>query len=195
MELKLRQKRIDFIFSIVLSAVLAWMLWEARLWPPRTRLFPWSIGFFIFALSLLKVGVSLRDLLVTRESVRAKSGGPQGTKVGDMSAAKLRAAPTEALGAGSTAVILSWIVGIFLMIWLFGLRFGSLLATFVFLKGAAKESLKMSIILSVSTYLFFLLLLESVLEVALPGGQITALLGGGSVDSFLFNWVREAVFK
>lgn len=127
--------------------------------------------------------------------MRAKSGGPQGTKVGGMSAAKLRAAPTEALGAGSTAVILSWIVGIFLTVWLFGLRFGSLLATFVFLKGAAKESLKMSIILSVSTYLFFLLLLESVLAVALPSGLIAALLGGGSVDSLLFNWVREAVFK
>ena len=112
-----------------------------------------------------------------------------------MSAAKLRAAPTEALGAGSTAVILSWIVGIFLTVWVFGLRFGSLLATFVFLKGAAKESLKMSIILSVSTYLFFLLLLESVLAVALPSGLIAALLGGGSVDSLLFNWVREAVFK
>lgn len=61
--------------------------------------------------------------------------------------------------------------------------------TFVFLRFATGEGWKLSIVLSVSTYLFFLIVFDLALAVALPEGLIATFIGVQSIDVFIVRWI------
>ena len=50
--------RNDVLISAFLVLLLVWVVWEARDWPFRTRLFPWSIGFPVLGLALVQLGIA-----------------------------------------------------------------------------------------------------------------------------------------
>lgn len=197
MEPELRQKKIELIFSVIIAVGLGWMLWEARLWPPRTRLFPWSIGFVVWGLSLLKVGLSVWDVLGWHKAEEMVGlNGSRGTSPAAESSMDRETHLAETAGVLAedvirrrTISITCWIIVFFGTILLFGLKIGSLLMTFVFLRFATGEGWKLSIVLSVSTYLFFLIVFDLALAVALPEGLIATFIGVQSIDVFIVRWI------
>lgn len=197
MEPELRQKKIELIFSVIIAVGLGWMLWEARLWPPRTRLFPWSIGFVVWGLSLLKVGLSVWDVLgwhkaeemVGLNGSRGTSPAAESNMDRETHLAETAGVLAEDVIRRRTISITCWIIVFFVTILLFGLKIGSLLMSFVFLKFAAGEGWKLSVVFSVSTYLFFLIVFDLALAVALPEGLIATFIGVQSIDVFIVRWI------
>jgi len=54
----LSRTRNDILISAFLVLLLVWVVWEARSWPFRTRLFPWAIGFPVLALAMIQFGLA-----------------------------------------------------------------------------------------------------------------------------------------
>ena len=71
-----------------------------------------------------------------------------------------------------------------------GFRVGSGLLTLAFLKFGASESWKLSLAISLGTYLFFYLLFVQALAIHLPNGLLADALGMDSFDDYLFDPIR-----
>jgi hypothetical protein len=173
----LSQKRIEFLFSVLVLFFIAWALWEARHWPTHSKLFPWSVGFTVLALALIQVLVALRTAL--------KESSPPGQNRSDALNAVSRTGINQSAFENSVPAadprrrlltICSWIVGFFLGIWLLGFKLGSLCLTFLFLKFTAREKWIISIAIAVGTYLFFWLVFDIALKVPLDHGLILDLV-------------------
>jgi hypothetical protein len=57
------RKKVDFLFSIIVLLILVWMVYEARGWAMKARLFPWTIGISGIVLALLQLSFATRNLL------------------------------------------------------------------------------------------------------------------------------------
>ncbi len=202
------QKRIDLIFSILIAILLAWIILEARGWPPRTRLFPWSIGFVAWGLSLVRVGFAIRDVL--RPQHKLKTGDRTGFEPDRGATFEETEAPAEQLSIKSAierspaevndgvvrdriASISAWVIAFFFGIWFLGFKVGSLLLTFAFLKFGAKEHWKVSAVFGISTYLFFLIVFDFALAISLPPGLIAESLGLRSLDSYIVHLILDTI--
>ena len=51
------RRGLDLLFSAGIVLLLAWVVWEARGWPLRVKLFPWSIGIPLFSPRLRSSGL------------------------------------------------------------------------------------------------------------------------------------------
>jgi hypothetical protein len=173
------QKKIEFLFSVLIVLFFAWALWEAKDWPAQSKLFPWSLGFSVLALALWQVAVALRAALEER-----RAAGPA-EKIADAvnaSGDSSTRAPESNLLASDLArrramTIGFWIVVFFVGISLLGFKLGSLCLTFVFLKCAAKEKWTTSAAIAVGSYLFFWLVFDVALSVPLGSGLIGEYFG------------------
>ena len=148
--------RWEAVFTAAIVVAIGWALWASRDFGYRAGLFPWAIGFPLLALALAHLGLSLTG----KEPHRGVevTAGPEP----DL---------PKSLVYRRTAVIVGWIVGFFVLIWLLGFSIAVPLATFLYLK-AASEKWPITIVVTAFAWGFFDLLFNRALSVPFPDGQL-----------------------
>ncbi len=165
------------------------MLWQARDWPARARLFPWTMGWPALALALVQLGVAVRVLFAPPQRVGSveRSAGPARDVGPADTAAEARAAgeaeepeiPPD-LARRRALEMSAWIFAFTAGVVLFGFKIGAAGLALTFLRLAARESWVTSVAIALSIYLFFLLIFEVGLNIQLPMGFVP--------DTFGFEW-------
>jgi hypothetical protein len=215
----LSQKKIDLLFTFLLVLFVAWVVWEARDWPFRARLFPWAIGIPVLVMAVIQLGLAVRAALRAQAVAVQPAGAPAaaaaepapgpGTASGESSAvaAALAAAAAEERRETVEAVmdplvmrqralmIAAWLFAFFFGIWFLGFKVGSTLLTIAFLRFGAHEKWKLSIIFGVVTYLFFLLMFDLALNVPFGPGLIAESLGLNSFDSYIVDPILSPITR
>jgi hypothetical protein len=154
----LSRKQADLIFSIAITAIIAWMVWDARAWDARARLFPVAIGIPALCVALLQLGLATRAL---RRVDLAKAS---------VSGAALEPEPQLSQRTGQ---MIAWILAMAAGIVLLGFEIGSAVLTFAFLRFAARERVWLSLTLAGLTVLFFYVVFDRGLNIPLPPGLLT----------------------
>jgi hypothetical protein len=185
---RLSRTRNDVLISAFLVLLLVWVVWEARDWPFRTRLFPWSIGFPILGLALVQFGIA--SWKATRRQVDSAVDEVQG-KPGETSEATL----DPKLLMQRTRSIAAWTIAFAIGFWLFGFKVGGLLLSPAFLRFQARETWKMSILYGLGVYVFFLCGFEIALGVPLPPGIIATSFGLQSFDWYAINPMLNLILR
>jgi hypothetical protein len=178
------------LISAFLVLLLLWVVWEARGWPFRTRLFPWAIGFPVLALALVQLAYSLWSAIRHRSTRDVNSISSQ---AGEIAVAGVALDPI--LAGRRTLSIVVWTLAFALGFWLFGFKVGGLLLSLAFLRFQARESWTMSVLYSAGVYLFFLLGFELALGVPFPAGEIAASLGLQSFDWYLVKPLLNIILR
>lgn len=175
------QRSLDLFFSLCVTLLISWFLWEARDWSFYSRLFPWFIGVMVLVLALIQFGILLRRFRFCMPDADGESKedihyppSPPGKEGFDHES-----------DARRVVTIGCWIIVFFIGIWLLGFRLGSLILTMSFLRLAAKESYKNCIRLGAVNYLFFLIIFDLALGVPLFQGAVANWTGIESIDGFL----------
>ena len=185
---RLSRTRNDVLISAFLVLLLVWVVWEARDWPFRTRLFPWSIGFPVLGLALVQFGIA------SWKAIRRQA---------DSEVDEVRGEPGETAEATldpklliqRTLSIAAWTIVFALGFWLFGFKIGGLLLSPAFLRFQARETWKMSILYGLGVYVFFLGGFELALGVPLPPGIIATSLGLQSFDWYAVNPMLNLILR
>jgi hypothetical protein len=154
----LPRKQADLIVSLAITAIIAWMVWDARGWDARARLFPVAIGIPALCVALLQLGLSVRALRRVDLAKVSVGGG------------SLEADPKL---SQRTRQMIAWIVAMTAGMVLLGFEVGSALLTFAFLRFAARERVWLSLTLAVMTFLFFYLVFDRGLNIPFPPGLLT----------------------
>ncbi|MGH7927816.1 MAG: tripartite tricarboxylate transporter TctB family protein [Candidatus Binatia bacterium] len=182
--------RNDVLISALLVLLLVWVVWEARDWPFRTRLFPWSIGFPVLGLALVQFGIaSWKAFRGQLDSAVDEVDGEPGEKAD--SAATL----DSKVLTRRTLSIAAWTIVFALGFWSFGFKVGGLVLSPAFLRFQARETWKMSILYGLGVYLFFLGGFEMALGFPLPPGIIAASLGLQSFDWYVVNPILNLILR
>jgi putative tricarboxylic transport membrane protein len=127
-------------------------LWTALSWPPRARVFPFAIFGPILIVTIVNFVKDLRRQPWTETIAQTVA----------------EANLDEASFRKRTRNILLWIVGFFLALWLLGFPLGIPLATFVYLKIAAREGWLTSIVVTVGTWAFIVGVFGHFLDFVFP---------------------------
>ena len=206
------RKRIDLLFSCLLVLFLAWVVWEARDWPFRARLFPWAIGLPVLAMALMQVALGVREAM-QREPAYERPRAPAAVGAGaeppgsDTDRAAVAAALEAAaedheaaevdprLARQRALMISAWMLAFFFGIWFLGFKLGSTVMTIAFLRLGSHDSWKLSIIFGVATYLFFLLVFDLALNVPFGPGLIAEALGLQSFDSYIVDPILGPIMR
>jgi hypothetical protein len=178
----LSRTRNDVLISAFLVLLLIWIVWEARDWPFRTRLFPWSIGFPVLGLALVQFGIA--SWKAFRRQLDSGVDELQGER-DKKTESEVTLDPK--LSSRRTVSIAAWTIVFALGFWLFGFKVGGLVLSAAFLRFQARESRKTSLLYGLGVYLFFLGGFEMALGFPLPPGIIAASLGLQSFDSYVVN--------
>jgi hypothetical protein len=155
--------------------LLVWLVWEARDWPFRTRLFPWAIGIPALGLALVQFGLALWNAFRQRVAPEVDGDGE--------------------LLRRRTLSISAWTLAFAAGFWLFGFKVGGLVLSPAFLRLQARESWKMSALYGLAVYLFFLVGFEMALGFPLPAGVIAPSLGLQSFDWYVVNPVLNFILQ
>jgi TctA family transporter len=148
-------------FTLLIVAVLAAALWQSRNFGYRAGLFPWAIGIPVLALAALLFALQLAG----RESSRAV--GFAGLDLGiPASEARRR-----------TAVILGWIAGYLVAIWLLGFTLAGALCTFLSLKIGSRERWPIALAMTAGMAAFIYIVFERALHIPFPAGQLLLWFG------------------
>jgi putative tricarboxylic transport membrane protein len=200
---------LELATCVVVAAVVSWALWVARSWPFQARLLPWTIGFPLLALVLSQLGISTRRLSVGAAVAKASVAAPApveealllpvelATSIHDLEArasameheAEIEAPPVQ---RGRPVTIVAWCFAFALAIALLGFKIGASLFTFLFLWLTAREPWKVTLGLSVGTYLFFVVAGDLLKLTELDPGLVADWLGISSLDAFLLVPLFEA---
>ncbi|HZU04952.1 MAG TPA: tripartite tricarboxylate transporter TctB family protein [Chloroflexota bacterium] len=197
------RRKADLLFSVLVLLLVVWMVWEARHWPLRARLFPWTIGLPTVAIALLQVGLAVRQLVQARRAAGAPARPVEAPPGEDT--AVIAAAVESVLGADAAAeeaippavvrrrtlAMVAWILGFTLGITLLGFRLGGGLGTLAFLKLGARESWKTTLLLTLATYLSFFLLFDVGLNTPLPAGLLADALGVQAFDTVITEPIKR----
>ena len=140
------------LFSFAMIVVFAAALWPALSWPERARIFPVVIFGPLLVLSVANFIKDLRRRPWT-ESLKQTID---------------EAGIDEATFRKRTREILGWVVVFFLALWLLGFPVGIPLATFVYLKLAARESWTTSILVTFGSWAFLVGVFGYVLDFLFP---------------------------
>jgi putative tricarboxylic transport membrane protein len=140
------------LFSFGMIVVFAAALWPALSWPERARIFPIVIFGPLLVLSVANFIKDLRRRPWT-ESIKQAID---------------EAGIDEATFRKRTREILGWVVVFFLALWLLGFPVGIPLATFVYLKLAARESWTTSILVTFGSWAFLVGVFGYVLDFLFP---------------------------
>jgi polyferredoxin len=122
-------------------------------------LFPWVIGIPTVLVALSQFAKDVR-----------------GRKKTDETEAEARTVTPE-VARKRTLIIIGWIVGCFLLIWLLGFSWAVPLTIFVYLKLAGRESWPITLTVTLCSWLFFFALFERMLNVPFPQGYLFELFG------------------
>ncbi|MEX0806064.1 MAG: tripartite tricarboxylate transporter TctB family protein [Candidatus Binatia bacterium] len=136
-------------------------LWTALSWPPRARVFPFAIFGPVLIVAMVNFVKDLRRRPWT-ETINQT-----------LAAANL----DEASFRKRTRDILAWIVGVFLALWLLGFPLGIPLATFIYLKVAAREGWLTSVVVTVGTWAFIVGVFGHFLDFVFPDPALLSLFG------------------
>jgi Tripartite tricarboxylate transporter TctB family len=186
----LSRTRNDVLISAFLVLLLVWVVWEARGWPFRTRLFPWSIGFPVLGLALVQFGIASWKAI--RRQPDSEGDGVQG-EPGEKGESEATLDPKLLLQR--TLSIAAWTIVFALGFWLFGFKVGGLLLSPAFLRFQARETWRMSIVYGLGVYLFFLGGFEMALGVPLPPGIIATSFGLQSFDWYAINPMLNLILR
>jgi putative tricarboxylic transport membrane protein len=148
------------LFSAVVVLVLILALWQSRNFGFRAGLFPWAIGIPTLLLALLQLGKDITG----RKKGRSTAGEGLG---------KINVPPEVA--TRRTVLILGWIVGFFVLIWLLGFTYAVPLTILLYLKLAGREKWPITAVVTFVTWLFFYALFERTLNVPFPEGLLFTL--------------------
>ena len=147
-----RRRLIRLVFALLFLALFSWMTWEAFLGygaeNPSAASFPKAI---------LIPAVVLAAIAAFREATRKESTGPS---------IEIAAVPVEfeleeevhiepAVEIRRTLIIIGWIVGFFIGIWLIGWMITVPLAILLYTRVAGRESWRVAIALGVVGWVFF----------------------------------------
>jgi hypothetical protein len=165
----LPRKQADLIFTLVLLAVVGWMVWEATGWGYRARLFPLAVGIPAVALAFLQLALLLKPLATQRGF----------TAIADR--------PTRGVARRSLQMV-GWVLAIAVGIVLLGFELAAGLFPFLFLYFAAHERLRTSLAIALLTYVAFYLLFDRALLIQFPPGTLSEALG---LDKPLDHYVLD----
>jgi hypothetical protein len=140
------------LFSLTMVVIFAMALWTASSWPARARIFPFAIFGPILIVAILNLVKDLRRQPWT-ETIRQT-----------IAEANL----DEGSFHRRTRNILVWILGFFMALWLLGFPLGIPLATFLYLKLAARERWLTSIVMTAGTWVFIVGLFGHFLSFVFP---------------------------
>ena len=150
------------VFSALIVVLFAWALWQSRDFGMRAGLFPWAV---CIPGLLLGLGQLARDVMGRRDPVAAEMDAAAGPDV------------PAAVAARRTVEICLWILGFWMAIWLVGFSLATLVMTLLYLKVAARERWRMTLLLTALAVAFVYGLFEKGLAVPFPSGQLFVWLG------------------
>jgi hypothetical protein len=167
------KKRSEIALSLLLLITAVWVLSQSstyflnqltgwglpRGWGPRSGLFPTVFGSPLLILTLVQLISAIRR----KEPSPAPKSGPSPEADGSPEAIRWR-----------TMGIVAAIVGFPVAVWLVGFTLAILLVTFLYLKIAARERWRISLILSVSASLIFHVVFALALGIPMPDGALLA---------------------
>jgi Tripartite tricarboxylate transporter TctA family/Tripartite tricarboxylate transporter TctB family len=151
------------LFTVCVIILLALALWQSRNFGFRAGLFPWVIGTPTLVLTLLQLAKDLTG--------RKKISAPH-LEAG----ATFEVAPEVA--SRRTWLIIGWIVGFFIAIWLLGFSIAVPLTLVLYLWLAGREKWPTIVMVTFFAWLFFYLLFERTLKVPFPDGLVFGLFKG-----------------
>ncbi len=88
----------ELLMSILITVMVMWMVWEARQWELRARLFPVTIGVPASALALLQLAIAVRNVLVRQPGSASGDGSMHSS--GPISGEASETTPRAASGSG-----------------------------------------------------------------------------------------------
>jgi hypothetical protein len=160
--LKIRPAAIFSFCALIFFCVFVYM---AQDWRMQARLYPWAIGIPMLILAIVQVILDLKGVQA-KSSADATPMDFQFTKDIDPVTARKR-----------TFIMFGWLVGFFFAIWLFGFPIAITLMMFTYLKFQGRESLGLSIALTVIAWFFFWGLFVKLLHLPFPEGLVITWLG------------------
>jgi putative tricarboxylic transport membrane protein len=146
----------DVIFTLCIVLIFAGALWQSRNFGYRAGLFPWGILSPVLAMAIAQLVLEL-----TGKTTRAIGGESE--------------MPADLSGDAvfsRTLSIIGWIVGFFVVIWLFGFSLAVPITTFLYLKIAGREKWPVTILTTLASWLIFYGLFEYSLSIPFPDGQL-----------------------
>ena len=146
----------DALFTSFIIVVIALALWQSRNFGYRAGLFPWTIGFPLLALAIAQLCLELTGKAkrtVTREGETAEERSAD---------VVLR----------RTTSIVSWILGVLLLIWLLGFNLAVPVTMLLYLKLTGQEKWPITVIFTFVTWAFFYGLFVYSLNIPFPAGRI-----------------------
>jgi putative tricarboxylic transport membrane protein len=148
-------------FVAVVVVILAWALWQSRDFGYRAGLFPWAIGYPLFAMCIIQLVLTL-------------TGKERKAHVATLSDFETAAEPELPRGIVTqrTKTISFWIIAYYLAIWLLGFSYAFPLMIFGYLKFGAGEKWPISLILTAAGWGFFYLLFDYSLQIPFPLGLV-----------------------
>lgn len=190
------RKKIETLFSLLIVGLLAWLLWEARAWPPHARLFPWSVEFCVLGLAVAQLGMAFWNIFRAGPAVKGADSDQARPAVSGEEASRSRQGDADRKVTRRRVIVMQgWIVVFFLGIWLLGFRVGAFVLTLAFLKLAAKERWWISTAFAVVSYLFFLVVFDLALRVPLAPGLIAEHFGVDSLDIYLVKPILRVLSR
>ena len=144
------------LFTVVILIMSAYAIITSSSWPLTMSLFPWIIGIPVFVLSAIQ-------LILDMKQAATNDGSKTKEDTGDLQVDLDMGARVVAAKAGS---FFGWLFGFFAVTWIFGFFLSVPLYTFFYLKLEAKESLLMSLVLTLCTFVFFVGLFDQILHLS-----------------------------
>jgi hypothetical protein len=170
-------------------------------------LFPVAIGIPAAVIALLQVGFALRALRA--DAVAAAPAPDTAPRESSGSDVVIAEAVEHAFGQGSTmaeetnlapAVVrrrtlemVGWILGITASIVLLGFELGAGVMSLVFLRLRGHESWRVALCIALTTYFFFYVVFDRVLNIPLPNGALADALGLNALDHYVMDPIADFV--
>lgn len=205
------QKKADLAFSVVLLVIVGWLVWQATGWEPRARLFPLSAGVVALVAAVAQTFVAVRRVRAAPEvtvavavpddaadgSTRSAAGaivaqafegafGP-GSLAGDDDVI------TPEVVRGRTLEMVAWFLGITVGVVVLGFELGAAVMSLAFLRVAAHERWRTSILVALGTYLFFYIIFDRGLHIPFPAGLIADALGLHALDHYISDPIASLI--
>ena len=155
-------QRAETLFCLLIVVVLAGALYISLGWSQRAGLFPWVVLVPTLALALWQLV----------EDLRGRTAPPT-TAVGDQGeATALEADVTAGETARRGAIVVGWILGFFAAIMLLGFGIGGGITSALYLRLAARERWRTSLIYGVVAYALLEVVFRRALAIPFPPGLV-----------------------
>ena len=146
------------IFDFAIMIIFGCALLVSRNFSFRAGLFPWAVGIPVFVLANAQFVADFR--------LRRWSGAPVDH------AGEIEPEIPRTVVRRRTAEIFSWLVGLFVGIWLLGFPIGGPLCTFIQLKFGYREKWPITLMLTGFTWILIYGLFDRILHVPFPAGWL-----------------------